>query len=184
MLRADDALLHGTGSRRSLQSGSVTDAFSSFDLNPVSSNPKGLRWTESHGGQGKVRFWAESDKIMLYSNFECGLLPIRSWLSCCWGNCFCCPQLPLSPASEASSHDCCDHPGKQPVPSQRNCHSVGLRHFVKTDPAPQRQLRVVAAARVAIAGLPPLLPAAPRVAKIAIPHSLPDLEVLNSNIRI
>src|ERR1022692_4462411 len=101
-----------------------------------------------------------------------------------WGNCFCCPQLPLSLASHAPAHGCCEHPGKQPVPSQRNCHSVGLRHFVKTDPAPQTQLRVVATARVAIAGAPPISPAAPRLARVVIPHSLPDLEVLNSNIRI
>src|ERR1022692_2601845 len=35
-----------------------------------------------------------------------------------WGNCFCCPQLPLSLASHAPAHGCCEHPGKQPVPSQ------------------------------------------------------------------
>jgi hypothetical protein len=188
MLRADDARLHGTGSRRSLQSESVTDASSSFALNPVSSNPRGLRRTESHSGQGNVRFWAESDKIMLYPNFEMravtnSLLPFLLVGALVWGNCFCCPQLPLSPASEASSHDCCDHPGKQPVPSQRSCHSVGLRHFVKIDPAPQTQLRVVAICRVAVAGTPPISPIVSRAARLVIPRSLPDLEVLNSNIR-
>jgi hypothetical protein len=90
----------------------------------------------------------------------------------------------LGLASDAPAHDCCKHPGKQPTNSQNDCPSLALQHFVKADPAPNAHLEAVAYARAAAAGTQPVALAAPGVAIVVIPHSTPDLEVLNSNIRI
>jgi len=101
-----------------------------------------------------------------------------------WGNCFCCPQLPVPLESHAPAHGCCGHSGKQPVPSQGNCHSARISHFVTREPAPQVQVHVVMIAHVVGPGIPVASPAAPRVARFVIPHPPFDLEVLISNIRI
>jgi len=101
-----------------------------------------------------------------------------------WSNCLSCPQLLLSLASHAPAHDCCNHPGKQPVPSRDNCQSFAVKHFVKADPAPKAHLQAAAYAHFAGADAQPVAPAEPRGAVVVIPYSPPDLEVLNSSIRI
>jgi hypothetical protein len=101
-----------------------------------------------------------------------------------WGNCLSCPQLLLSLASHAPAHGCCKHPGKQPVTSQDNCQSFALRHFVKADSAPKAQLQAAANAHLVSADTMPLTPAALKGATLVIPYSPPDLELLNSSIRI
>jgi hypothetical protein len=100
------------------------------------------------------------------------------------GNCLSCPQLLISLASHAPAHGCCKHPGKQPVTSQNECQSFALRHFVKADPAPKAQLQAAAYAHLAGADTQPLTPAAPRLEIVVSPYSPPDLEVLNSSIRV
>lgn len=101
-----------------------------------------------------------------------------------WGNCLSCPQMLLGLASHAPAHDCCKHPGKQPATSQNDCQSFALKHFVKADPAPKAQLQATVYAHFAGANTQPAALAAPKVVVGVIPHSPPDLEVLNSSIRI
>jgi hypothetical protein len=115
------------------------------------------------------------------SNFVLAFLLLGALL---WGNCLSCPQLLLSLASHAPAHDCCKHPGKQPVTSQNSCQSFALKHFVKADPAPKVQLQAAANAHFVSADTTPLAPVAPRGAILVIPYSPPDLELLNSSIRI
>src|ERR1022692_1979109 len=109
-----------------------------------------------------------------------------------WGKCLSCPQLLLSLASHTPAHGCCKHPGKQPVTPQDECQSFALKHFVKADPAPKAHLQAVAYAHlqavayahVAGADTQAVAPIAPRAVVVVIPYSPPDLEVLNSSIRI
>lgn len=100
-----------------------------------------------------------------------------------WGNCLSCPQLLLGLASHAPAHDCCKHPGKQPT-SQNSCQSFALKHFVKSNPAPRTELPTTAYMHLAGADTEPAGPEAFRAATVGIPHCVPDLEVLNSSIRI
>jgi hypothetical protein len=115
------------------------------------------------------------------SNSLLGFLLLGALL---WGNCLSCPQLLLSLASHVPAHGCCKHPGKQPATSQNDCQSFALRHFVKADPAPKVQLQAAAYAPLVSLHTMPLTPAPGAIAPVAIPHSPPDLEVLNSSIRI
>jgi hypothetical protein len=115
------------------------------------------------------------------SNSLLGLLLLGALL---WGNCLSCPQLLLSLASHAAPHDCCKRPGHQPANSQAGCASFALQHFVKTDPAPKAQLQPAAHAFSLSPDGMPLTPAAAPVAIVVIPHSPPDLAVLNSTFRI
>jgi hypothetical protein len=101
-----------------------------------------------------------------------------------WGNCFSCPQLLLSLAAHAPSHGCCKHSDKQPATSQDKCQSYALKHFVKADPTPELQLPASVSMPFTVAGTQPVLPAAPKVVVGIIPHSPPDLAVLNSTFRI
>ena len=101
-----------------------------------------------------------------------------------WGNCLSCPQLLLSLASHTPAHGCCKHPGKQPVTPRDECQSFALKHFVKADPAPKAHLQAVAYAHVGGADTQAVAPIAPRAVVVVIPYSPPDLEVLNSSIRI
>jgi len=101
-----------------------------------------------------------------------------------WGNCLSCPQLLFSLASHTPPHDCCKHPGNQPAKSQTTCQSLGLKHFVKEDSPPKVQLHAAAYAHFAGADTQPLAPAAASATVVVLPYSPPDLEVLNSNIRI
>ena len=115
------------------------------------------------------------------SNFVLAFLLLGALL---WGNCLSCPQLLLSLASHAPAHGCCKHAGKQPVTSEISCQSFALKHFVKADPAPKVQLQAAANAHFVSADTTPLAPVAPRGAILVIPYSPPDLELLNSSIRI
>ena len=101
-----------------------------------------------------------------------------------WGNCLSCPQLLLSLASHSHSHGCCKPSGKQPATSRNDCQSFALKHFVRADPAPKAQLQAAANAHfVTVDSIPPT-PATPMASVLVLPYSPPDLEVLNSSIRI
>jgi len=119
--------------------------------------------------------------MRVVSNSFLALLLLSALL---WGNCLSCPQLLLNLASQVPAHDCCKHPGKQPVGCQTTCQSLALKHFVKADPAPTPQLHAVAYAHFLSADAMPLAPAAPKAAVVVIAYSPPDLEVLNSSFRI
>ncbi len=100
-----------------------------------------------------------------------------------WGNCLSCPQLLLSLASRSAAHGCCPPTGKTPVPTNNDCQSFGLKHFVKTDATPQLRLPQSALAEIVVA-VARNLPVAAGRAALTVPYSPPDLEVLNSSIRI
>jgi hypothetical protein len=94
-----------------------------------------------------------------------------------WANCWSCPQLLLCQPDRDPSHECCKHPAG----SQKGCASFGLQHFVKTDPAPKAQLQAAGPIYLVSRESMPVL--VWRVTAVT-PYSPPDLEVLNSSIRI
>src|SRR2546426_12346620 len=94
-----------------------------------------------------------------------------------WGNCFSCPQLLLLVANHGSAHSCC----KRPVPVDRTCLNVSLKHFVKAEPAMVTPPAVVAAlVAPPVAVTVSVEPAPAR----EVPHSPPDLQALLSAFRI
>jgi hypothetical protein len=100
-----------------------------------------------------------------------------------WGNCFSCPQMLLLTAAHDNAHECCKRKGPQaPTPAQVECQSAPMRNFVQADvPQVNADLAVIAMVQAADA-VPPL---ADRAFLLDVPEpSPPDLEILNSSIRI
>jgi hypothetical protein len=94
-----------------------------------------------------------------------------------WGNCLSCPEMILAAAARQPAHSCC-HRTK---PACTDCHSQGLRHFVKADPQAPAALAVAElvepVSRV-------VLPRGAVVTPARTEHAPPDLLSLHSIFRI
>src|SRR6266542_3222102 len=114
----------------------------------------------------------------VYSSFLAALVIVALF----WGNCFSCPQLLITVQAKAGDHSCCKRSTHQTqVPVSKDCQTVGLKHFVKTDPAKAPQLH---AAAVMLAAAAPAAVPAQVIAPALRFHSPPDPLTQTSSLRI